>query len=137
MRGSEIARIRKKRKPPTRGWTAVIQKQFKDMKKLSEKQSPNFVEMRKTLVGLGNVLVQAGLADGITYLEYPTIKQMNFSCGDFSLEITEKEYDTEKFDSFVKSVEDYMKQTIKDYEHSIFEMECAKAIMEVYLTKEN
>ena len=127
----------KKRKPSTRGCTAVIKNQFKDMEKLSEKQTPNVTEMRKTLVGLGNVLVQAGLVENIECKYYSSIEDFTFSCGDFHYEFNVAcPYNEEEYQSFVKFIEDYMKERIEEYEKTIFEIECSKAVMEVYLTKE-
>ena len=93
--------------------------------------------MRKTLVGLGNVLIQAGLAENLECRFYPSIEDFTFKCEDFRYEFNSANpYNEEEYQSFVKSVEDYMKATVKDYEERIFALECSKAIMEVYLTKE-
>lgn len=105
------------------------------MEKLLEKQSPNLVEMQKTLVGLGNVLIQAGLSESISCNVYPSLGWLKFSCGDFSYEIDgANPYDEESYNSFVKSMEDLMKERISDYEKQIFQLECSKAIMELYFT---
>lgn len=104
------------------------------MEKLSEKQTPNYEEMRKTLVGLGNVLIQADLADGISCTLYRSIGDFSFKCGKFEYQAnTTHPYDEAEYLLFVKSIEDFMMDTIKDYEERIFAMECNKAIMEIYL----
>lgn len=108
------------------------------MEKLSEKQSPNLVEMRKTLVGLGNVLIQANLAEEISMTVYPYSKEFSFSCGDFKYSVSSiHPYDEEEYQTFIKSIEDFMMDKIKDYEERIFALECEKAIMEVYLNNKN
>ena len=104
------------------------------MEKLSEKQTPNYEEMRKTLVGLGNVLIQADLADNISCNLYPMIGHFCFECGEFKYEVnTLSPYDETEYLTFVKSIEDFMMDKIKDYEERIFDLECSKAVMELYL----
>lgn len=106
------------------------------MEKLSEKQTPDFVEMRKTLVGLGNVLVQAGLADDISFKFYPSLEDLSFSCGDFKYEVNAVNlYDEESYNAFVENVKAYLKTKVKDYEERIFALECSKAVIEVYLSE--
>ena len=108
------------------------------MEKLSENQTPNLVEMRKTLVGLGNAFVQAGLADGINYREWKTIGSVSFSCGNFMYDIpSDGTYDDVAYQNFVKSMKDYMRERIADYEERILELECSKAVMEIYLSENN
>lgn len=106
------------------------------MEKLSEKQTPNIAEMRKTLVGLGNVLVQAGLAENIECRWYSSINDFTFRCGKYEYGFNSTTpYNEEEYLSLVESIKDDMKNTIADYEKQIFSLECAKAIMEVYLTE--
>lgn len=106
------------------------------MEKLSEKQTPDFVEMRKTLVGLGNVLIQAGLAEDINCRFYPTIKDFAFQCGKHHYEVNSvNPYDEESYNSFVESIKDFMRSKVKDYEEQIFALECSKAVIEVYFSE--
>lgn len=106
------------------------------MEKLSEKQTPDFVEMRKTLVGLGNVLVQAGLADSINYREWATIRSVSFQCGDFEYDISsDGSYDEESYRTFVENIKSYLKAKVKDFEERIFALECSKAVIEVYFSE--
>lgn len=127
-----------KRKAADTGSNGNNQKRNKVMENLSEKQSPNYVEMRKTLVGLGNVLIQAGLAEGIKFAYLPYIDDMEFKCGDFSLEFNSVHpYDEQEYLAFIQSVEDYMRASVKDYEARILNYECSKAVMEIYLTEKN
>jgi hypothetical protein len=106
------------------------------MEKLSEKQTPNIAEMRKTLVGLGNVLVQAGLVENLECRWYPSIEDFTFRCGKYEYDINDAlPYNEEEYQSFVESIKDDMKKTIEDYEKQIFSLECAKAVIEVYLTE--
>lgn len=106
------------------------------MEKLSEKQTPNFEEMRKTLVGLGNVLIQAGLADSIHCVFYSCLKELNFSCGEFKYEVSSiNQYDDDSYNAFVENVKAYLKTKVKDYEERIFALECSKAVIEVYLSE--
>lgn len=110
----------------------------KVMEKLSEKQSPNYKEMKKTLANLGNALIQAELASDITIRLYESIEDFTFRCGKFEYNINAANpYDAESYYAFVASIEEYMKEMIKDYEDRIFELEYAKAIMEVYFTEKN
>lgn len=106
------------------------------MEKLSENQTPDLLEIHKTLSGLGNVLIQAGLSDGINCRFYPAIGWITFSCGDFKYETdSDKPYNEEEYLSVVKSIEDFMKEKVKDYEKQIFALECSKAVMDVYLSE--
>ena len=106
------------------------------MEKLSEKQTPNIAEVRKTLVGLGNVLIQAGLVENIECRWYSSIEDFTFRCGKYEYEINAAyPYNEEEYQSFVESIKDDMKKTIADYEKRIFSLECAKAVIEVYLTE--
>ena len=108
------------------------------MEKLSEKQCPSVAEIKKTLAGLGNVLIQAELADSISLQHYSSIDNLTFRCGAFEYEWNSvNPFSEETFNAFVASVEDFLKQTVKDYEKRIFELECSKAIVEVYLTEKN
>lgn len=108
------------------------------MEKLSEKQCPSVAEIKKTLVGLGNVLIQAELADSISLQYYSSLDDLTFKCGAFEYGWNPaKPYSEETFNAFVTSVEDFLKQTVKDYEKRIFELECSKAIVEVYFTEKN
>ena len=106
------------------------------MEKLSEKQTPNIAEIRKTLVGLGNVLIQAGLVENLECRWYSSIEDFTFRCGKYEYEINAAyPYNEEEYLSFVESIKDDMKKKIADYENQIFSLECAKAVMEVYLTE--
>ena len=106
------------------------------MEKLSEKQTPNFSEIRKTLVGLGNVLIQADLADSIQLKYYEFLQDLDFKCGDFEYSINQsRPFEESTYMSFIENVKAYMKNVIKDYDERIFKMECSKAVMEVYLTE--
>lgn len=106
------------------------------MEKLSEKQTPDFVEMRKTLVGLGNVLIQAGLAEDISCKFYPNLEDFSFDCGDFGYEVSAiRPYNEDEYHLLVENIKDYMREKVKDYEKRIFALECAKAVIEVYLSE--
>lgn len=108
------------------------------MEKLSEKQNPNMSEIRKTLVGLGNVLIQAGIEEDIDCRWYSSIMDFTFTCGKYHYVInSSKPYNEDEYQSFVESIKDDMKKTIADYDKQIFSLECSKAIMEVYLTEKN
>ena len=105
------------------------------MEKLSEKQTPNIAEMRKTLIGLGNVLIQAELADDISMQNYEFIEEFTFRCGEFKYAFNAANpYEEKSYNDFVDSVKDFLKEKVSDYEKQIFALECAKAVMEVYLT---
>lgn len=113
-----------------------LKKRNKVMENQSEKQTPDLVEVRKTLVGLGNVLVQAGLADGINYREWSTIGSVSFQCGDFAYDIPlDGSYDEESYRTFVENIKSYLKAKVKDYEERIFALECSKAVIEVYFSE--
>lgn len=106
------------------------------MEKLSENQTPNFAEIRKTLAGLGNVLIQAELAENIELRFYECLNDLYFKCGDFECTINASvPFDEVAFTAFIDEVKSFMKSMIKDYEERIFKMECSKAVMEVYLTE--
>lgn len=106
------------------------------MEKLSEKQTPDFVEMRKTLVGLGNVLIQAGLADSISCLYYSVIEDFSFTCADFKYEVNAAQsYDESAYLSFVDEIKSYLKEVVNDYEKQILDLECSKAVIEIYLSE--
>lgn len=108
------------------------------MKKTSEKQCPSVAEIKKTLVGLGNVLIQAELADNIIMKYYEYIGDFQFECGDFKYSFSNANpFDEESFNGFVASVEEYLKKTVEDYEARIFELECSKAVVELYFTEKN
>lgn len=108
------------------------------MEKLSEKQTPNMSEIRKTLVGLGNVLIQAGLEENLECRLYSAINDFTFSCGDFHYEINVvKPYDEQEYNAFVESIETFMKEKVEDYEKQIFALECSKAVMDLYLTEKH
>ena len=106
------------------------------MEKLSEKQTPDFVEMRKTLVGLGNVLIQAGLADEISCVYYPSLEDFSFKCGEFKYDVSvSRPYNEDEYHLMVENIKQFMREKVKNYEEQIFKLECAKAVMEVYLSE--
>jgi hypothetical protein len=106
------------------------------MEKLLGNQTPNFAEIRKTLVGLGNVLIQAELAESIELRYYDCLQDLTFKCGNFEYSINPSfPFDEATFTAFIDEVKSFMKSVIKDYEDRIFKMECSKAVMEVYLTE--